>query len=794
MLSGGYMDKKKRPTGRRKRVGSGLGTVKKRGSGVGRKTGGLVGSSSGYKRRKTTSRPRPAVNSGGRKLSFKTIIIIGVILFAVYMFLNGGFGGGDSGITMPELGDIASEPQGTYAPEAQMDNEIGVLDKSVSSSAKAKRTEIVGGGRDEVTLMIYMIGTDLESRSGMATADLQEMTGASISDQVTVIVQTGGTKKWQNSVISNKTNQRYQVTSEGLKILEDNLGKKSMVDPDTLSDFIRYSEENFPADRYQLILWDHGGGSLTGYGFDEHFPGEHMTLDEIDEALKDGKTDFDFIGFDACLMATLETALVVAPYADYMIASEELEPGIGWYYTDWLSALSDNTSISTLDLGATIINTYVKEVESKTPKSQATLSLIDLAELEATVPDALGEFAQATNALIDAKDYKVVSNARAGAKEFAKSSKINQIDLIDFAEDIGTIEANNLAKVLRSAVKYNRTSSNISHANGVSIYFPYDRLNQVGDMVDTYEEIGMDASYTDVIKSFGSLAAGGQIVAQNSGTGGNLLGSLLGQSGGASGLGSQAIGQLLSSTLSGGGGNILGSLLGGNNDWVDQETVTESAEYYAENQLSGDSLKITTKDGQKVLVLTEKQWDLIQTMEQNVFIDDGEGFIDLGLDNVYEWNDDGDLVMDFDGTWLAMNGNIVSYYMISEDTRGDNTTIMGRVPAFLNEEKVDIILQFDDSDPYGTVLGATLNYDENTETSTFAKGLISIEQGDQINFLCDYYSYEGDYDDTYYLGDTYTVSGKWQIENLDISQYEYQMAYRITDIYNNKIWTPTVTD
>jgi len=58
--------------------------------------------------------------------------------------------------------------------------------------------------------------------------------------------------------------------------------------------------------------------------------------------------------------------------------------------------------------------------------------------------------------------------------------------------------------------------------------------------------------------------------------------------------------------------------------------------------------------------MSEEQWSLVQQMEMNVFIDDGEGFIDLGLDNVYEFNEDGDLVMEFDGTWLALNGNIVS--------------------------------------------------------------------------------------------------------------------------------------
>ena len=76
-----------------------------------------------------------------------------------------------------------------------------------------------------------------------------------------------------------------------------------------------------------------------------------MTLDEIHSALTKADVDFDFIGFDACLMATYETAVMLEQHADYMIASEETEPGIGWYYTGWINALSSNTSINTAELG-----------------------------------------------------------------------------------------------------------------------------------------------------------------------------------------------------------------------------------------------------------------------------------------------------------------------------------------------------------------------------------------------------------------------------------------------------------
>ena len=231
-------------------------------------------------------------------------------------------------------------------------------DVTVSNKARDRYTVIKGKGKDTVTVMVYLCGSDLESEHSMATADLNEMLHANLDDsKVNIVVETGGAKKWNNSVISNKTNQRYRVTSRGLQVLDKNVGKKSMVDPNTLVDFIQFCAKNYPANRYMLILWDHGGGAISGYGYDQTASGT-MTLDKINNALKKGGVKFDFIGFDACLMATLETAVVTEPYADYLIASEEAEPGTGWYYTNWLSELSKNTSIGTVELSKTLIDDF----------------------------------------------------------------------------------------------------------------------------------------------------------------------------------------------------------------------------------------------------------------------------------------------------------------------------------------------------------------------------------------------------------------------------------------------------
>ena len=782
-----------RPVSRQKRVGSGSATVRRRSGTSGRGSSRPVGGGGGYFQRGTTS----SASRGPIRKTSLLKLILPIIVIGIMIYISTKFGGGGSGITSPSPGSSNSGfnvVDNSGSSEQVADSGSYAVDRSVSDKARPKLTALAGGGQDQTTIMVYLLGTDLESRSGMATMDLQEMLAADLSDNVNIVLETGGTAKWKNDQISSNTNQRYLIDSDGLKLLEADLGKKSMVDPANLTEFINYSKEKFPADRYMLVFWDHGGGSVTGYGYDEHFKGDTMTLAEIGNALSNADCKFDFVGFDACLMATLETAFVVEPYADYLIASEELEPGIGWYYTGWLNTLSQNPSIETIDLGKKLIDDYIQEVKRKTPRSQATLSLVDLAELKGIVPESFGKFAEATGKLIKSDDYKVVADSRASTKEFAASSKINQIDLVDFAKRLGTPEALAFADVLDQAVKYNRMSDNITNANGLSIYFPYGKLNTVSSMVDTYEKINMDENYTEAIKSFANLNIGGQMASQ----GGGLLDTLLGAGQGTSSPSQGVSGNVISSLL----GNFLSqgnfsSLLGGDGQapsWLNTQQITGSSQYYSENMLDPASIKLSQKNGQRVLQLTEKEWELVHSIELNVFIDDGEGYIDLGRDNVFEFNQDGDLIVEFDGTWITLNGQVVSYFMSSYDVKGDDYTIMGRVPALLNGQRVDIMVSFSQDDPYGSVLGANVIYDENLETPNQAKGLVEINAGDKIDFLCDFYSYEGDFNDSYLLGDQYTATGSWRIENLELTNTDYLMSYKLTDIYDNSYWTPAVRE
>ncbi|MBO4896757.1 MAG: peptidase C11 [Clostridia bacterium] len=804
-------------------------------------SGGPVGKADGYSGRKPQSNPQntsgSSLNTSGNNSSSNPlgsllgggsssggqttrqgcgilpIIIIGALIILMLTKCGGSFLGGDNstgdllgsllgggGTDITSLfGGNASASQG-WVTEAN----TGSLDTSVVSNARAKRTQILGNNRDVVTIMVYLCGTDLESRNGMATSDLAEMQNATISSNVNLIVFTGGCSKWKNNVVSSSVNQIYKVESGNVRCLEQNAGNDSMVKPATLANFIKYCSRNFPANRYELIMWDHGGGSISGYGYDEkNKMAGSMPLSGIKEALSQGGVTFDFVGFDACLMGTLENALMLNDYADYLIASEETEPGVGWYYTNWLTKLSQNTSMPTTEIGKNIIDDFVAECARKCPGQKTTLSLIDLAELSATVPESLKSFSASTTELMKTDGYKKVSDARSKTREFAPTTKIDQIDLVNLALNIGTDESKALADSLLSAVKYNKTSSNMTNAYGISIYFPYKKTSKVGSAVQTYNDIGMDSSYADCIQRFASLEVSGQAA---SGGSSNPLSTILGEATGSSTASAGDLTDLLGSLLggdfsglsgitesSGGLGNLadLASNFGflGNN--ID---VQNDANYISQNQLDSSLLKWTDENGTKVLRLSEDQWKLVHELVLNVWYDNGEGYIDLGTDNVFDFTADGALIGEYDGTWLAIDGITIPYYYVDSVEENGNSIITGRVPVLLNGTRANLLIVFDDSHPEGYIAGATIDY-INGETETVAKSMVTLENGDVIEFMYDFYGYDGTFRNNYTFGEKgkITYNGNHKISNAEL--YDTTKAkpmYIFTDLYNNEKYTEVI--
>ncbi len=777
-------------SGRKKNVTGNSKGVHKRGDGLGT---GPVGRSDGYSGRtgSSGSSDSGAKRSSGAKTN--PLAIIALIIVALVggggglsSLLGGSSGSGDgSGSTASLFGGFSGSSSLSSWTNG---SNTGKLNTNVSDKAEAKRTNIIGNGSDVITIMVYMCGTDLESKYGMATNDMNEMLKASLNKNINIIIYTGGCKTWKTKGISSQVNQIYKISDGKLELLVADDGNKVMTDPNTLTSFIKYCSTNYPANRNDLIFWDHGGGSISGYGYDEkNAKAGSMDLSGIDTALKNAGVTFDFIGFDACLMATLETSLMVSNYADYMIASEETEPGIGWYYTDWLNALSKNTAMPTIEIGKNIVDGFVDECAKKCKGQQTTLSVVDLAELKATVPEKLSAFSKETGNTIQSDNYKKISDARAGAREFATSSGIDQVDLVSLAVNIGTDSAKDLADTLLSCVKYNRTSSNMTNAYGISIYFPYRNAKRVNNIATTYSRIGMNTEYTKCIKAFAGMEVGGQI---SSGGASSPVPSLTGGSGLVQTIGSEAISSLLSSFLS---GRSISGIDDENTEYMNDSEVFDAeraAQYIANHQFDSSLLVWKQEDGKHLMEIPKEQWQLIQSLQMNMFYDDGEGYIDLGLDNVYSFTDDGKLIGESDNTWLAIDGQPVAYYFESEIKEGNSQTIIGRVPVMLNDERANLILVFDDDNPYGYIAGARYDYIDG-ETETIAKGITELSEGDKIDFVCDYYAYDGTYLDSYYLGEQTSYSSSMEISNVDVGG-DSMITYLLTDIYEQEYWTPVV--
>ena len=668
-----------------------------------------------------------------------------------------------------------------------------------------KYTKIVGNGEDTVTIMVYMCGTDLESQGAMASYDLQEMAKADLGDNVNLLIYTGGCNKWHIDGISTKYNQILQIRDGSLYVLSDNAGSSTMVNPENLTSFIEFCLEHFEADRYDLIFWDHGGGTISGYGYDEKYPNAgSMTLDKIDQALTNAGVKFDFIGFDACLMATTENALMLAEHGDYMIASEESEPGIGWYYTEWLSALGKNTSMPTVQIGKTIADSFVSQCRKDTPRQSATLSVVDLAEAEFTIEDKLAAFAKDTTGLINDGQYRTISTARGSSREFGTSSGVDMVDLVDFINHIDSKAGKELKEALLSCIKYNNTSSDMSNSYGLSIYFPYRSPNYVNTVLKTYDNIEMDSNYSSLVKSYASYQTTGQLSSGGSHSPYQSFDSYdsnyyyLNQGS------SDAIYDLLNSFLGGyyqdpepeteyydyqsGYADYYGDDWGWlfeNGGWEDSWRKSLS-EYVSGNHFDAD---LSWKNGK--INLTKDQWKLVSDLKLNMFVDDGKGYIDLGKDCIYDIDKKGNLLKQEDLTWLAAsvdneNWQVVPFYYESSLTDGDITVYTGRIPVLYNGQLADLIIKLDDNGV--EVIGVSFDYDN---TAVAAKSLNGLEKDDVLEFVCDYYDYDGNFQAAYKLGNKIVIGedGKLFLGDVDISSYKTLVNYEFVDIYQQSYWT-----
>ncbi len=287
----------------------------------------------------------------------------------------------------------------------------------------------------------YLCGSDLETRLGSASTDFAELLNAQLPDNVVVVIQTGGSKEWQVEEVSSRHVGRFVYQNGELKKIAD-LPQANMGDGNTLASFLAFCKKNYAADRQVFVFWDHGGGSVGGVANDENFNNDALSLQEIRRAFERVYTasatrpPFEIIGFDACLMATLDTAVALNGLARYMVASQELEPSNGWEYTKWVGALGSNPSMSTERLGKIICDTYLEGCRKEGTEASATLSLIDLsriAYLNMTY-NALG--LEAVSRVVDDESFYAMLGRQAKSAENYMNSRsegfTNMVDMGSF--------------------------------------------------------------------------------------------------------------------------------------------------------------------------------------------------------------------------------------------------------------------------------------------------------------------------------------------------------------------------
>ena len=332
------------------------------------------------------------------------------------------------------------------------------------------------------TVMIYLCGTDLESEGGMATTNLKMIANTVPNEKVNVLIQTGGAESWQakdevGMDIAPDRLQRWTWDENGFTLVEE-LELASMAKHTTLSDFIQWGAKYYPAEKYMLNLWDHGGGSASGLIADELHDYAIMSLEGLNRALKNGGVHFNLLMTDTCLMASLETAQAVAPYADYLAASEETLPGLGSNYEEWLQCLYDEPECGPARLGRTICDAtqiLYAEGDNDLYSKSLTFSLIDLSKIDA-VADAFNAFMKEVVGLIpDPEAFGVYLNAVSTTDRFMSTEMWDLYDLARRAMKGGISKENGIAveNAVDDAVLYSIRQAYHPYCHGLSVYMQY---------------------------------------------------------------------------------------------------------------------------------------------------------------------------------------------------------------------------------------------------------------------------------------------------------------------------------
>jgi hypothetical protein len=365
------------------------------------------------------------------------------------------------------------------------------------------------------TVLVYSIAdTDLEP---YLLADLAEFAEVGSQEFLQVAAMVDRAEDYSSDPllgIDDWVGAKYVSIGQGSAEELEELGDVDTGDPAPLADFIAQGIADHPAEHYALVISDHGA-SWPGVGGDEGSDHSVLTLDELRGGISDGLEQagldkLDLLGFDACLMATYETASMMAPLADRMIASQELEPGHGWDYRAFQVA-ADDPAVDVDTLGRSIVDGFAAQAEAEGTGADITLSMVDLTRM-GDVDAAVAEFSDALSSRA-ADVAPVVGRERAEVLSFGRDPDptvdTHMADLGLLASEIGvdaldvSDQADALIRAIDDAVPYKVAGPAALGASGLSIYFPptEDLLDEDYSSVESAEAWGgFLSSYFDAGK------------------------------------------------------------------------------------------------------------------------------------------------------------------------------------------------------------------------------------------------------------------------------------------------------
>ncbi len=592
----------------------------------------------------------------------------------------------------------------------------------------------------------YLCGSDLETNGGFATTDLEEMLQVDLPENVNVVIQTGGAAEWQNEYMDASKIQRWLYNSEGLQLLEEQ-DTADMGEAQTLYEFLAFANENYPADKVAVTFWNHGGGSANGAAFDEIYDYDSLDLSEMCQAFDavwpadQENPALELVGFDTCLMATIDVAAVFQNFAKYLVGSEEVEPGNGWYYTGWLGALAENPGMDGDDLGIAICNSYYEGCEAVGTEEQTTLSVTDLTKLTPLL-DAYEAFGQ--EAFVAATEepgfFAELGRAAAQTENYGGNTKeqgyTNMVDLGHLARQTAWMlpSAQSVSDALDDCIVYRVGGVYRSEATGLSCYYSYN-----GDVDDFNGYINM-------------------------GTG-------------------VAFKYLYSYELT-------GELADGGEEYLASLDIQELPEIVTLADKDWDNAPLDVNDeGTAYLTLGADAADVLAGIGFSLYYvdSDNDQMMLLGTDNdiIADW-DNGIFYDNFRGVWGAIDGHLV-YMELSYE--GDDYNLYS-VPILLNGEAYNLQVAYDFTEEAWSIIGASQGLDDSGMAS---KELRLLEEGDEITTIWQLASVSGDDDFEMYTAEELTLTADTSFGEAPLYDGSYAMIFEMWDASGNYAYSDVVT-